>query len=182
MPQETPKFPTLKLKLVENPDLVPKRTNNEMNNADNINEATTQEGLGNKDGDPKHTEEKEDDPEEAERRKKTLDLIRQKRQEMSAKIQLINSLHLQIEDLNAPVAQDVSKLRDQMDRCFVQLRELRDESIRVNESIEKAVQVQQKLQDRLVSLEEKRKEAIFEIENKHLVQLKAIEEEIRQLL
>ena len=164
--QEMPKFPTLQLKLVANSELEDgARKDGEIMNAKE-----------------KEEEQKKDDPEEAERRKRTLDLIRLKRQEMFTKTYLINSLHAQIADLNAPVAEDVSKLRNQVDRCFTQLRELRDESIRVNESIEKAVQVQQKLQDQLGSLEEKRKEAIFELENKHLMQLKGIEEEIRQLL
>lgn len=185
--QEMPKFPTLQLKLVANSELVSKINENGSSNTDETGEPNTQEDGARKDGEimnakEKEEEQKKDDPEEAERRKRTLDLIRLKRQEMFTKTYLINSLHAQIADLNAPVAEDVSKLRNQVDRCFTQLRELRDESIRVNESIEKAVQVQQKLQDQLGSLEEKRKEAIFELENKHLMQLKGIEEEIRQLL
>lgn len=185
--QEIPKFPTLQLKLVDNSELVSKINENGASNADETGDPNTQEGGARKNSEIMNAEDneegqKKDDPEEVERRKRTLDLIRLKRQEMFAKTYLINSLHAQIADLNTPVAEDVSKLRNQVDRCFTQLRELRDESIRVNESIEKAVQVQQKLQDQLGSLEEKRKEAIFELENKHLMQLKGIEEEIRQLL
>ena len=185
--QEMPKFPTLQLKLVDNSEKVSRINENGASNTDETGEPNTQEDGARKDSEIMNAEEnvevqKKDDPQEVERRKRTLDLIRLKRQEMFAKTYLINSLHAQIADLNAPVAEDVSKLRNQVDRCFTQLRELRDESIRVNESIEKAVQVQQKLQDQLGSLEEKRKEAIFELENKHLMQLKGIEEEIRQLL
>ena len=182
-----PKFPTLQLKLVDNSEKVSRINEIGASNTDETGEPNAQEDGARKDSEIMNAEEneevqKKDDPEEVERRKRTLDLIRLKRQEMFAKTYLINSLHAQIADLNAPVAEDVSKLRNQVDRCFTQLRELRDESIRVNESIEKAVQVQQKLQDQLGSLEEKRKEAIFELENKHLMQLKGIEEEIRQLL
>ena len=184
---EVPKHPTMQLKLVENHESIPKGNTNEANTVHETDMAHPQQELDSKGGEVEPTDDKkneqcEESIEDAERRKKTLDSIRQKRQEMFAKTQLINSLHIQIANLNAPVAQDVSKLRSQLDRCFAQVRELRDESVRVNESIEKAVQVQQKLQDQLGSLEEKRKEAIFELENKHLVQLKVIEEEIRQLL
>ena len=187
IPQEMPKHPALQLKLVDNPKLVLKINENRDGNTDGAGEPNAQEAGDRKESEVVNAEEgeerqKKDDPEEVERRKRILEAIRLKRQEMFMKTYQINSLNAQIAELNTPVAKDVSKLRNQVDRCFTQLRELQDESIRVNESIEKAAQVQQKLQDQLDALEEKRKEAIFELENKHLMQLKGIEEEIRQLL
>ena len=122
------------------------------------------------------------DTNEAEQREIMQRLIRAKRDEVFKKIQVINALHQQIANLGVPAAQDVSKLRKKIDSCLLQIKELKDEDRRVNEVIDRSTQIQNKLRQQMLSLNEKKKEAIFEFENKHLIQLKAIEEEIRHMM
>ena len=81
-----------------------------------------------------------------------------------------------------PAAHDVSKLRKKIDIYLLQIKELKEEDRRASEAIDKSIQIQKKLKQQMLSLNEKKKEAIFEFENKHLIQLKAIEEEIRQMM
>ena len=127
-------------------------------------------------------QEKSKDPNEAEQREATLRLIRAKRDEVFHKIQVINALHQQIANLGMPAAHDVSKLRKKIDIYLLQIKELKEEDRRASEAIDKSIQIQKKLKQQMLSLNEKKKEAIFEFENKHLIQLKAIEEEIRQMM
>ena len=122
------------------------------------------------------------DPNEAEQREALLRLIRAKRDEVFHKIQVINVLHQQIANLGVPAAQDVSKLRKKIDNYLLQIKELKEEDRRVSEVIDRSMQIQKTLKQQMLSLNEKKKEAIFEFENKHLIQLKAIEEEIRQMM
>ena len=127
-------------------------------------------------------QEKSKDPNEAEQREATLRLIRAKRDEVFHKIQVINALHQQIANLGVPAAHDVSKLRKKIDIYLLQIKELKEEDRRASEAIDRSIQIQKKLKQQMLSLNEKKKEAIFEFENKHLIQLKAIEEEIRQMM
>ena len=141
------------------------------------------ENNSNENQDPQENpQEKSKDPNEAEQREATLRLIRAKRDEVFHKIQVINALHQQIANLGMPAAHDVSKLRKKIDIYLLQIKELKEEDRRASEAIDKSIQIQKKLKQQMLSLNEKKKEAIFEFENKHLIQLKAIEEEIRQMM
>ena len=116
-----------------------------------------------------------------EKREIMLKLVHEKRDAVMNKIRHINLLHQQIADLDKPAAQDVSRLRHKIDSCFRQIWSLECSLEEAKEAVKKSLEVQEKLQEQRIALNEKKKTTIFDFENKHLQQLKEIEEEIRGL-
>ena len=114
-----------------------------------------------------------------EKREIMLKLVHEKRDAVMNKIRHINLLHQQIADLDKPAAQDVSRLRHKIDSCFRQIWSLECSLEEAKEAVKKSLEVQEKLQEQRIALNEKKKTTIFDFENKHLQQLKEIEEEIR---
>ena len=114
-----------------------------------------------------------------EKREIMLKLVHEKRDAVMNKIRHINLLHQQIADLDKPAAQDVSRLRHKIDSCFRQIWSLECSLEEAKEAVKKSLEVQEKLQEQRIALNEKNKTTIFDFENKHLQQLKEIEEEIR---
>ena len=114
-----------------------------------------------------------------EKREIMLKLVREKRDAVMNKIRHINLLHQQVADLDKPAARDVSRLRHKIDSCFRQIWSLECSLEEAKEAVKKSLEVQEKLQEQRIALNEKKKMTIFDFENKHLQQLKEIEEEIR---
>lgn len=114
-----------------------------------------------------------------EKREIMLKLVHEKRDAIMSKIKHINLLHQQIADLDKPAAQDVSRLRHKIDSCFRQIWSLERSKEEAKEAVEKSLEVQEKLQEQRIALNEKKKVTIFDFENNHLQKLKEIEEEIR---
>ena len=114
-----------------------------------------------------------------EKREIMLKLVHEKRDAVMNKIRHINLLHQQIADMDKPAAQDVSRLRHKIDSCFRQIWSLECSLEEAKEAVKKSLEVQEKLQEQRIALNEKKKTTIFDFENKHLQQLKEIEEEIR---